>query len=127
MLDVAGRAGGSEKLICVMNGSVVATEACAVVCLRTEKSRTGDVAGLASLGENDMRGGHRSRAVELVVVQDAIADKPKKHRERQKYREQKKRFVEAVRTLEIIQVNALREPFGCPLRSRHDSSLPRSS
>src|SRR5208282_1342212 len=127
MLDVAGRAGGSENLILVMNGSIMASEARAVVCLRAEKSGTGDVARLATLCQDGMRGGHWSRAVELVVVREAIADKPEQRRDRQENRKQKTRLAKAVRMFEIIQINALREPFGGPLRSRHDSSFPRSS
>jgi hypothetical protein len=126
MLDVAGRAGGSENLILVMNGSIMASEARAVVCLRAKKSGTGDVARLATLCQGGMRGGHWSSAVELVVVREAIAYKPEQRRDRQESRKQKTRFAKAMRMLEIIQINALREPFGCPLRSRHDSSFPRS-
>lgn len=127
MLDVAGRAGGSENLILVMNGSIMASEARAVVCLRAEKSGTGYVAGLATLCKGGMRGGHWSSAVELVVVREAIADKPEQRRDGQESGKQKTRLAKAMRVLEIIQINALRESFGCPLRSRHDSSFPRSS
>jgi hypothetical protein len=81
MLDVAGRAGGSKGLIRVMNGSVVASEARAVVCLRAEKSRAGNVARVATLRQDGMRRGHRSGAVELIVVREAIADEPKQGRE----------------------------------------------
>jgi hypothetical protein len=127
MLDVAGRAGGSENLVFVMNGSIMASEARAVACLRPEKRGTGDVARLATLCQDGMRGGHWSGAVELVVVRDAITDKPEQRRDRQESRKQKTRLAKAMGMLEIIQINALREPFGCPLRSRHDSSFPRSS
>jgi hypothetical protein len=127
MLDVAGRAGGSENLILVMNGSIMTSEARVVICLRAEKSGTGDVARLATVCQDGMRGGHWPSAVELVVVREAIADKPEQRRDRQESRKQKTRLAKAMRMLEIIQINALREPFGCPLRSRHESSFPRSS
>ena len=127
MLNVAGGAGRSENLILVMNRPIMASEARAVVCLRAEKSGAGDVARVATLREDGMRGGHWSSAVELVVVRETIANKPEQRRDQQESRKQKTRLAKAMRMLEIIQINALREPFGCPLRSRHDSSFPRSS
>jgi hypothetical protein len=127
MLDVARRASGRENLIRMVNGPVVASEARSIVRLCTEKSGAHDVARAAILGEHGVRGRHGAGAVELVVVRYAVTHEPKQRRDRQKRREQKTNFAKAMRVLEIVQVNPLREPFGCPLRSRHDSSFPRSS
>lgn len=82
MLDVTRRAGRSESLIRVMNGSIMASKARAVVCLRAENSRTGNVARLATPGQDGVRGRHWPGAVELVVVREAIANKPKQRRDR---------------------------------------------
>jgi hypothetical protein len=50
MLDVAGRTGGCENLIGMVNGAVVTSEARTIVCFRAKKGRAYDVARAATLG-----------------------------------------------------------------------------
>jgi len=123
VLHMAGSARGSENLVGVMNRTIVARQTGVIAHLGGEECIRGHVACAAALRENGVRRRHPARAVNFVITNDAVAHQPD-HR----YGERDERKYEAPRAqragaLEIVQVNALRESFGCGFRSGHDRSL----
>jgi hypothetical protein len=113
MIGVAGSACGRELLRCVMHGAVVAREALLVVDLCFVKTKVGQMAGRTLLGENRVRGGQTSGGIQAAVASDAIPRNPQNGERRRRNGKQKSPAAQWARSLEIVEIDALREFLGC--------------
>src|SRR5216683_2681285 len=123
MIGMAGGTGGREHLRRVMNRSVVAREAFLIGDLLAEKACLRDVAGGALSGQHGVRGGQASRRVHSAVASYAIPSKPQHREGQENHRDQKSPTAQRTGSLEILQVDSLRQLLGCA-RSRHGQPLP---
>ena len=113
MIGVAGSARGHERLRCVMQGAVMAREALLVDGFFVVKTQVGQVAGGTLLGENCVRGGQTSRGIHAAVVANAIPRDPQDGERRRHNGKQKSPAAQRARSLEVVEIDALREFLGC--------------
>ena len=107
VLDVAGRAFGSERLIGVMDGRIVAREAGFVGHLRGEGSSLSDVTKRALSREYCMSIGELAARIYFLAALRALRDKPGQCNHGNRDGEPETPAPERMRTREILQVNAL--------------------
>ena len=76
MLLVARGTFRRERLVGMVNRSVMTSEAGTIARLRAEESGHLEMAGIAFRGEDGMRGRHLSAAVHALVAGDPMPDEP---------------------------------------------------
>src|SRR5579863_1381276 len=113
MIGVAGSARGSEGLRCVMNRPVMAREALLIAYFFVEKSHRGRMASGALLGENRVRGRQGPGGIYSAVLANSIPRDPQDGERQGRDGNQKSPVAQRAWPLEIIEVDALREFFGC--------------
>ena len=113
MIGVAGRARRRERLRYVMQGAVMACEALLVDDFGVVKAQVGQMAGGTLLRENRVRGGQPSGGVHAAVAANAVPRDPQDGEHRRRSGKQKSPAAQRARSLEIIEIDALREFLGC--------------
>jgi len=119
VLDVAGRAFGSERLIGVMDGRIVAREAGLVGNVRGESAGLDNVAEGALLREYGVSMGELPARIHFLAALRPLRDKPGQCNHWNPDGKPETPAPERVRTREVLKVNALGELFGCPRTSQH--------
>jgi hypothetical protein len=120
---VARRAIWCEGLIRVVNRPLVARFAALVRRFGAELASLLQMAGIALSGKHDVRGGNAAAAVNLIVAKQSVPTKPQKSHERNGHTQNEAQTSKWMRALEIFQIDALGEFFGCELGSCHVDSL----
>jgi hypothetical protein len=120
VVGVAGCTGRSKRLRRLVNRSVMAGQAFLVRNFLAEKSNLGDVAGHALFGQDCVRWGQSASRIDAPVGANGVPPNPDNRERRQRQRKQKSPSPQRTSPLEILEVNSLREFFGCA-RSWHDS------
>ena len=113
MIGVAGSARGRERLRYMMDRAVMAREALLVDNLCAVKTKVGRVAGGTLLGENRVRGGQAPRGVHASVAANAIPCDPQDGQRQRRNGKQEPPAAQRARSLEVIEIDALREFLGC--------------
>jgi hypothetical protein len=119
VLDVAGCTCGSESLIGMVHGRIVAGETGLVSNLRGEGPSLCDVAERALLRKHGMSMGEWPARIHFLAALRALRDKPAEGDCRNRHGQPETPAPERVRVREILQVNALGEFLGCPRPSQH--------
>jgi hypothetical protein len=113
MIGVAGSAGGREFLRCMVNRTVMAGQTFPVSDFFAEKSHLCDVASGTLLREHGVRRRQGSRRIDSAISSYAIPRKPEDRKRRQRHRENELPVAERAGSLEILEVDSLREFLGC--------------
>jgi hypothetical protein len=123
MFLVARRAIRCEGLIRVMNRAIVAGFATLIRRFGAELASLLHMACITLSGKHGVRGGNAAAAVDVIVAKQSVPPKPQKSCQRSGHTQNEAQTAEWMRALEIFQINALGEFFGCELRSCHVDSL----
>ena len=107
---------------CVMNGSVVAGKAFLIDDFLTEKAGLRDVARRALFGQYSVRGGQTPRRVYAAITAYAVPCQPHHREHRKSHGQNEAPAAQRAGSLEILQVDSLRELLGCAC-SRHGQPL----
>jgi hypothetical protein len=121
VVGVAGRTGRSKCLRHLVNCTVMASQTFLVGNFLAEKSGLRDVAGRALAGQHGVRRRERAGGIDAPVSTDGVPRQPDNRERGQRQRKQKFPSSQRASPLEILEVNSLRELFGCA-RSWHDPS-----
>jgi hypothetical protein len=113
VIGVAGGACGRERLGYVMQGAVMARDALLVDDLCIVKTQVGQMAGRTLLCEDGVRGGQASGGVHAAVAADAVPRDPQEGERRRHNGKQKSPAAQRARSLEIVEIDPLRELLGC--------------
>jgi hypothetical protein len=119
VLDVAGRAFGSECLIGVMDGCIVAGEAGLVGNVRGEFSSFPNVAERALLREDGVSAGELATRIHFLSALRALRNKPSQCNHGNRHGQPETPAPKRVRARKVLQVNALGELLRCPRSSQH--------
>ena len=106
-------------------GAIMASEASAIGGFCGKRVSLLKVASGALFFEDGMRGRHSSAAVDAVVAADGVPRNPRDGQSGRENTHQQLGALEWRRPLEIVQVDALREFFGCACTC-HDKSFQSS-
>ena len=113
VIGVTGGARGRESLRYVMQGTVMARDALLVDDLGVVGTQVSQMAGRTLLGENGVRGGQASGGVHAAVAANAVPRDPQDRKRGRRNGKQKSPAAQRVRSLEIVEIDALREFLGC--------------
>ena len=123
MIGVARSARRRERLRCVMQGAVMARKALLVDDLCVVETQGGQVARGTLLRENRVRGRQASGGVHSAVAANAIPRNPQDGERRRRNGKQKSPAAQRTGSLEIIEIDALREFLGCACSRQEYLSL----
>jgi hypothetical protein len=122
VVGVAGRARRSKYLCRLVNCSVMAGHAFLVENFLTEKSGLRHVTRRALFGQNGVRRSKTASRINSPVGANGVPSEPDDRERGQRQRKQKFPPAQRPSPLEILEVNSLRELFGCA-RSWHELTL----
>jgi hypothetical protein len=123
MLLMTRRAIWSESLIRVVNRAVMARFAALIARLGTKIAGPLDVTCVALVRKHGVRGRNTPATVDVIVAKYCIPAKPQERDKRSGHTQDEAQAAEWMWALEILQVDALGEFFGCELASGHVDSL----
>jgi hypothetical protein len=110
---MARTASGFKRLVGMVNGRIVASQASLIADLRGEVAGASNVTQTALLRKHRMRRGQRSAGIDFLSALRPLRNEPPQGNHRNRDREPESPASKDVRTREILQVNALGEFLGC--------------